>query len=84
MYIASHVQSVAIIMRDDWKLVKGGRYNNTSQGSALGPLLFLIYVNNMPEQGQHGPLLQFADDTCLICCGSSSESVTSLGSIIES
>ena len=58
----------------DWKPVKGG----IPQGSALGPLLFLIYVNNMPKQVQHGPLLQFADDTCLICCGSSSESVSKL------
>ena len=57
-----------------WKPVKGG----IPQGSALGPLLFLIYVNNMPKQVQHGPLLQFADDTCLICCGSSSERVSKL------
>ena len=39
------------------------------QGSALGPLLFLIYVNDMILQIQNGSLLQFADDTCLICYG---------------
>ena len=49
----------------DWGAVKGG----IPQGSALGLLLFLIYVNKMPNQVQHGVLLQFADDTCLICCG---------------
>ena len=49
----------------DWGAVKGG----IPQGSALGPLLFLIYVNDMPNQVQHGALLQFADDTSLICCG---------------
>ena len=38
------------------------------QGSALGPLLFLIYVNDMPLQIQNGSLLQFAD-ICLICYG---------------
>ena len=41
------------------------------QGSALGPLLFLIYVNAMPLQVSRGFLLQFANDTCLICSGDS-------------
>ena len=38
------------------------------QGSALGPLLFLIHVNEIPMQGT---LLQYADDTTLICTGTS-------------
>ena len=48
-----------------WGLVKGG----IPQGSALGPLLFLIYVNEMSAQVTNGKLLQFADDTALICSG---------------
>ena len=48
------------------------------QGSALGPLLILIYANNMPLQVRHSCLLQFADDTCLICCRQSSTLVSQL------
>ena len=49
----------------DWGTVKGG----SPQGSTLGPLLFLIYVNDMPLQISSRHLLQFADDTALICSG---------------
>ena len=38
------------------------------QGSILGPLLFLLYVNDMP-QAVNSELLLYADDTCLICMG---------------
>ena len=39
------------------------------QGSALSLLCMCVYVNDMPLQVQHSCLLQFADDTCLICLG---------------
>ena len=34
------------------------------QGSPLGPLLFLLYVNDLPNSTKAFPRL-FADDTCL-------------------
>ena len=36
-----------------------------SQGSILGPLLFLLYITNIPQAVKCEPLL-YADDTCLI------------------
>ena len=36
------------------------------QGSILGPLLFLIYVNDMSQAVKRG-LFLYADDTCLVC-----------------
>ena len=36
-----------------------------------GPLLFLVYINDMPLQISSGRLLQFADDTTIICSGNS-------------
>ena len=38
------------------------------QGSVLGPFLFLLYVNDMP-QAVSCELLLYADDMCLICMG---------------
>ena len=38
------------------------------QGSILGPLLFLLYVNDM-SQAVKCDLLLYADDSCLLCEG---------------
>ena len=49
-----------------WKKMKG----DIPQGSAFGPLLFLVYMNTLPSIITAGTLLQYADDTTLICGGS--------------
>ena len=67
-YLSDHNQRVK--RYSDWSPVLGG----ILQGSALGLLLFLVYVNQMPSKVSNGCLLQFADDTCLI--SSSAESPT--------
>ena len=58
----------------EWRSMKVG----IPQGSALGPLLFLVYVNDLPSQVPGGILLQYADDTTLICSAPDPEEAAAL------
>ena len=45
--------------------------HGVSQGSVLGPLLFLIYINELHQVIKHAEIHYFADDTNLLYSGKS-------------
>jgi len=71
-YLCERFQAVTICnVSGDLQRVEFG----VVQGSTLGPLLFLIYINNISNLNLLGKLILFADDTALILQGSTWDEV---------
>ena len=46
-------------------------HTGVPQGSIIGPLMFLIYINDLPDVLLHSKALMYADDTVLYCSNES-------------
>ena len=61
-YLKDRCQRVIINgQTSDWQKIKAG----VPQGSNLGPLLFLVFINDIVHVIRHCQIRLFADDTCL-------------------
>ena len=62
----SYLRDWIFLVETENKLSDFGKIScGVPQGSIVGPLLFLIYVNNMPQAVKSNMLL-YADDSCLM------------------
>lgn len=65
-YLENRYQTVKIgNEKSDLEMISYG----VPQGSVLGPLLFLTYINNISSIGLKGEISLYADDTCLFYFG---------------
>ena len=71
-YLSNHRQQEALSSRAAGRRLSRALPNplGTYQGSALGPLLYNIYSNDMPLHVDDANIIQYADDTQVLVSGS--------------
>jgi hypothetical protein len=80
-YLNNRYQKVVLVNRKtysstsfEWKIIKHG----VPQGSILGPLFFLLYVNDLPTViTNNAKIILYADDTSIIMPNSSLQELES-------
>ena len=73
-YLVGRKQKVCIgAVQSDWSNILRG----VPQGSILGPLLFTLYANDLPQAVVQGRVKQYADDTALYCARDNSADLAS-------
>lgn len=71
-YLTGRQQRVVINGQySEWKTITAG----VPQGSILGPLMFLVYINDLPEVISSNTNM-FADDTSIYCTGDTLDGIT--------
>ncbi len=72
-YLVGRKQRVCIAaVQSAWSDIRRG----VPQGSILGPLLFTLYVNDLPWAVMQGKVKQYADDTTMYCASDSSNDLS--------
>ena len=76
--VSSYLENRTQIVKVDNKYSKPSAINSgVVQGSCLGPLLFLIFINGIGKVKTHGKLFLFADDAALISIHENAEEIQS-------